>query len=176
MHLLTCPACQDSIPVTTSQAGERMTCPACQSPVDVPTLGQLRKLPVTEESAAQSPELRETAGGGSIAFGVFGLIATAALLVAGFCGIRWALIDIPINTESHIAEFEQAYQEIEAAQLIREYEQMEEFGVDVAMPYKYKTLANTKSDWGWSSAIAGAVAAIAIILATIFGIAGRKRN
>ena len=74
---------------------------------------------------------------------VLGLIATACLLVAGFCGIRWSLIDVSGTTEQHIANYREQYKGLTAAELIREYEQMEKYGLDLAAP-----LTNTRSRKG----------------------------
>ncbi|TWU58684.1 hypothetical protein Poly51_14630 [Rubripirellula tenax] len=177
MHLLTCPECQVSVPVATSQAGGRTQCSGCQAILEIPTLGQLRQLPVAEGSVNDDDAyVNPASSGGSIAFGIVGLLATAALVVAAYTGIRWSLIDVPVTTDLHIAEYQNAYTKLPAAQLIREYEQMEEFGIDVALPYTYVTMANTKSDWGWTSATAGGVALLAVLAMLAIGVSGRKRK
>ncbi len=83
---------------------------------------------------------------------------------------------MPIDTESHIAEYRNAYDGLQAAELIREYEQMEEFGVEIVLPYPYKKLADTKASWGWTSVIAAGVSVTLILFAIIVAMAGRKRN
>ena len=84
----------------------------------------------------------------SAGFLVLGLIATASLLVAGFCGIRWVLIDVPNTTEEHIATYREEYRELSAAELIREYEQMDRYGIELVTPYKYKAIADQERTAG----------------------------
>ncbi|QDT07658.1 hypothetical protein K227x_60860 [Rubripirellula lacrimiformis] len=176
MHLLTCPSCELSIPVANSQAGERITCSGCQRPIDVPTLGKLRQLPEADQPGADAgPPAGET-GNGSVGFAILGLIATGALLMAGFCGIRWALIEVPLTTEVHIEEFGKAYQGLDPAQLIREYEQMEEYGIDLGPRYKYKQIEDDKTRWGRSGLAAASVGLLAVLGAVAIGVSGRKRK
>lgn len=172
MHLLPCPSCESSIEVAPSQAGNQITCPSCGASVPIPKLGQLRQLPRAE----QSDQVRDTGaareaggGGGSIAFGLLGLIATASLLIAGFCAVRWVLMEVPTDTESHIAELQAAYKDLKPAELIREYEQMEEFGLDMPMPYKYHTAQMERAVWGRNSLIAGGVFLISLAAAVMLG-------
>ena len=85
----------------------------------------------------------------------YSLLATASLLVAGFCTIRWALVDASMNTAGHIAEYERAYETASPAALIREFEEMEERGIELPVPYNYKRMELTKQAGGgtpWSLA------------------------
>lgn len=178
MYLLPCSHCDASVPITTSQAGGAADCPACHAQVEVPTLGKVRQLPMSESGIAseQKRQAAASSGGGSIGFLVLGMIATAALVIAGFCGIRWFLIDVPLTTQTHIAEYEKAYQGIEPAKLVREYEQMEKYPLDLVPMYTYKKTEQTKADWGRSAAIAGGVGLLAAIGAFLAGTANRKRD
>ena len=166
MYLLPCPACQFAIPVSPSQAGDQTTCPACQQIVQIPKLGELRQLPLSEaddDAKIASNARPETSSGKRALFVLLGLIATASLLIAGFAAIRWALIDVPMSTEQHIAIYRQEYKKLKPAELIREYEQMEKYGLEMPMPYKYKTIELEKQDWGRNAAVAGTVGALSII-------------
>lgn len=107
-------------------------------------------------------------------FLVLGLIATAALVIAVFCGIRWGLIEVPMTTQGHLAELSKAYQEIPPAQLIREFEQMEEFGIDAGAPYGYKKIENQKTEWGRNAMIAGAISLLSA--AGAIGLASMARK
>lgn len=177
MHLLPCPSCQASIPVSPSQAGDRTTCPNCQSSVAIPTLGKLRQLPLAEQ-APPAGELRsiETGSRSGAGFIVLGLIATACLLVAGFCGIRWSLIDVSATTEKHISSYREQYKALTAAELIREYEQMEKYGLDLASPYKYKQEERTKRKWGLNASIAAGLGGLAILGAAVLAASGRQER
>jgi hypothetical protein len=166
MHLLTCPSCHTSIPVSPSQAGDQANCPACQTAVEVPRLGDLKKLPMAPDAPSLKPA---KAASGGFLFLTLGLIGTACLLVASYCGIRWALIDVPMTTEEHIAKFEAGYAEMSAAELIREYENMEEYGIELARPFFYKRDELKKSGWGNKAASAGAVGLLLIAGAFLFG-------
>ncbi len=176
MHLLTCPECETAFPVANSQAGQHTACPHCNASIDVPTLGQLRRLPEAEETRPALDQTREPSGGGSAGFLVFGLIATAALVVGSFCGIRWAMIDVPMTTEAHIAGLDQAYNDLSAAQLIREYEQMEELSIDLRTPYVYKQIEIKKSEWGRTALISAIVGVLAIGGAVIVAATSASRR
>lgn len=180
MHLLPCPSCQTPIPVSPSQAGNQTSCPTCQSRVDIPTLGELRKLSLAEESCqpdgTEGVDKTDRSIARSAGFLVLGLIATASLLVAGFCGIRWVLIDVPSTTDEHITEIREQYSELTAAELIREYEQMDRYSIDLVAPYNYKKLQITKDGWGRNASIAGAVGGLAILGAVALVVTGRRNR
>lgn len=174
MHQLPCPHCQAPIPVSPAQAGDQLTCPSCAGAVQVPKLGELRQLPL--ESAVPEPSPPPEAGslGGRAAWVSLGIVATVSLLIAGFCGIRWALIDVPLNTEQHIAELRQQYETLPAAQLIREWEQMERYGIDLASPYSYQKVAAEKRAWGVNAAVAGVIGLLCMLIAAAIARAGRR--
>lgn len=166
MHLLPCPSCQASISVSPSQAGDQVNCPECQSAVPVPKLGELRKLPQDDTLSVDTPSQSEGRG---FLFLILGLIGCVSLVIAGFCGIRWALIDVPATTEIHLVEVKERYESLSAAELVREYEDMDKYGLELATPFKYKVKELNKSAWGGKAAGAGTVALIAFVLAFLFG-------
>ena len=45
-RLFTCPECGNTFSVAESSAGETLPCPGCQKAITLPTLGELRQLPV----------------------------------------------------------------------------------------------------------------------------------
>ena len=112
----------------------------------------------------------------SAGFLALGLIATACLLVAGFCGIRWVLIDVPNTTEEHIADIREQYRGLSAAELVREYEQMDRYGLELVMPYKYKELQIKKDSWGRNASIAATGGALAILGAFALAATGRRKR
>ena len=180
MHLLPCPSCQAAIPVSPSQAGDQTSCPSCQSRVDIPKLGELRQLPLSEEQStpegSQGTDGAESSMARSAGFLVLGLIATASLLVAGFCGIRWVLIDVPNTTDEHIALMREEYRKLTAAELVREYEQMDRYGIELVMPYKYKEVQIKKDSWGRNASMAAAVGGLAILGAFGLAATGRRKQ
>ncbi len=180
MHLLPCPECQTAIPVTTSQAGGQVPCPKCGHDVDVPTLGKIRQLPLApSDGAAAIADQAAPAGassGGSIGFLVLGLIATASIVIAGFCGIRWLTIDVPLTTPKHIVQYEKAYQELSPANLVREYEQMEKYALEMVPISKYTKIEQTKAAWARNTAVAGGVGLLSGIGAFLMIGRGRKRT
>ncbi|KAA5542238.1 hypothetical protein FYK55_15665 [Roseiconus nitratireducens] len=125
----------------------------------VPKLGELRQLPRVESAPQDRPPPPTAAPsvGANIAFIMLSLIAAAALLGAAYCGIRWALIEADENTETHMAEIAARYEKVDPSVLIREYEDMEEYSVDLVAPYNYKVVADEKRKWGWNAVIAGCV-------------------
>lgn len=179
MHLLPCPSCQASISVSPSQAGDETTCPKCQSSVVIPKLGQIRQLPLAEDGPSGGQTVAkgemETSSGRRAGFVVLSLIGTASLLAAGFCGIRWSLIDVPSSTEQHIARYREEYAKLSAAELVREYEDMEKYGVELGRPYRYKTMEMTKKKWGQNASIAAGIGGLAILGAVVLvGSGGRN--
>ncbi len=180
MHLLPCPQCQTPIPVAPSQAGDHATCPGCQAEVAIPTLGQLKRLPSAEPDADPKPAGKLSGSEGPTAkrvgFVVLGVIATAMLLIAGFSAIRWSLIETPKTTDEHISELREAYKSLTPAELIREYEQMEKYALDMTPPYRYQTVALEKQRWGRNAAIAGTIGGFAVIIAAGLAISGRRNR
>ncbi len=180
MHLLPCPHCQNSFPVSPSQAGETVSCPACQAKVPIPKLGELRNLPLADESAAENRKAGGASSEGSlgrkITFGIAGLAATASLLVASYCGIRWALTEVPATTEDHIAEVRKELSERTAAELVREYEDMEQRSIDLGGPFPYKRDAMEKASWGRNASIAATVGSLALLVAIGCALSGRRKQ
>jgi hypothetical protein len=148
--------------------------------VAIPKLGELRKLPEAENEAADDPrvrgEERERSRFSRAGFGIAGLVAAASLLIAGFCGIRWSLADLPASTEEHISRVRQALSEQTAAELIREYEDMEARGLDLGLPFRYKELEMRKAKWGKDASIAASVGVVALLVAIGFASSGRRKT
>jgi len=178
MYRLPCPHCQSTASVAASRAGDRMPCPSCGEEFVVPKLGDLRQLhgDTPGTANAEPAGIESAAGSGrSLAFVAFGVLGIASLLVAAYCGVRWALIDVPYTTDSHLAEVATLYLESPPAQLIREYEQMEELGIDMAMPLRYQVTADTRREWGLNASVAGLVGLAAVGTLVVLG-ASRKRG
>lgn len=179
MHLLPCPQCQTEIQVAPSKAGGETVCPNCQTSVAIPKLGELKHLPLADVTPAAEPRRgppAQSASGMQAGFVTLGLIATVSLLIAGFCSIRWYLIDASMSTEKHISEFQKAYVDLKPAELIREYEQMEEYGIDMPVPFKYKKIEDEKNGWGRKASIAGTVCGVSFLGAAILSATGRRKR
>jgi hypothetical protein len=72
---------------------------------------------------------------------------------------------------------ESQYSQAPASQLVREWQELESFGEDVAFPYPYETVAAEKADWlrkGWMG-IAGALVA-ALLAGAIASFSGRSTS
>lgn len=163
MHSLPCVRCQNKISVSPSKAGQEVECPECHATVQVPKLGQLRELPRTESEIPKAASGKGLSTAGSIGFVVCGLLATACLLVAGLCGIRWYLIQPKSTTDDHIAMFQDAYEDAKAAQLIREYEDMEKIDIEIGGPYRYHVEQKQKDEWGFNALVAAGVGLLAVL-------------
>jgi DNA-directed RNA polymerase subunit RPC12/RpoP len=182
MYLLPCDECDQPISVTASKAGQQISCPQCGAEVVVPKLGELKRLQVpqggqsraadgsTNPSNVGPPD--NVASGSSIVFVTLAFLATACLIIAFYCGIRWFLIKVPTTTEQHIATTTAAMKEASAAQLIVEYESLEKFGIDVASPFPYQVTANTKAKWGLNALVAASLGGVAVLGA---GLSAKKR-
>lgn len=178
MHLLPCPSCDASIPVSPAQAGNQSNCPNCQSSVQIPKLGDLRLLPQTDQATNQSQnsELGDRSAARSFGFGLFAFAAAGCLLIGLYCGIRWFLTDVTMTTDKHIEQLRTEYRSLPPAKLIREYEAMEKFGLDLPEPYPYKITENAKQAWGRNTLIAAAAGLGSMLLALILGASGRRKS
>jgi len=181
MHLLPCPHCDAKLSVAPSQAGDNMPCPECGQSVAIPSLGQIRQLPQAEQEASStqssgSATQSDVSAIRRAGFLLFGLIAIGSLMIAAYSGIRWYLIDVPATTEEHIAMIREEYAEAPAAQLIREFEDMERYGLELATPYRYKVIENERNDWGQNASIAGAIGGVAVLGAVLMAGIGRRRS
>lgn len=176
MYLLPCPECQQAFEVSPSQAGDNIACPSCRASVPIPKLGELRQLPTSAPAADDdhsTPASADTSGR-QVASVILGMVALAGFLIGGYAAIRWYLVKTPITTEIHIANTEEAYLEAPVAQLIREYEAMEEKGLDLPAMYNYKSKAIEKSGWALTAAISAGLAAVAAAIATMLASTGRS--
>lgn len=148
MPAIRCPHCDTSIDVPISRAGGEVSCPSCSQGVTVPKLGELRRLEASTPTA--SPAGVETAASPlarRASFVALVALAAACLGLGGFCLVRYWAIAIPGTTESHIEMVESQYSQAPASQLVREWQELESFGEDVAFPYPYETVAAEKADW-----------------------------
>jgi hypothetical protein len=176
MYLLPCPHCQEPIEVAPSHAGDDATCTACSATVPIPKLGELRQLPRADEASSGdvAPGSVADSSGQQIGAAILGMIALVGILIGGYTAIRWFLIETPTTTQEHIDELTVAYNEANAAVLIREFENMEEMGLDLTAKYKYKTIALEKARWGWTALISGGLALIAAVTAMMLASTGRS--
>ena len=176
MYELTCPECQTANSVTPAKAGGELACAACSHSIAVPKLGELKRLPLVDGSAEKS-QLQTgpsgLSGGRSMAFAALGAVSLLCFLGTAFCGVNWATINVPTTTESHLADLKATYRMASAARLIREYEDITKYGVDIPQPYPYRSIELRKQAWGNKSvafAGAGLLAAASSILV------GRRRR
>ena len=165
MPTLSCPHCAHPVEVATSRAGSDIQCPACEQTIAVPKLGELRQLenePAVAPAAAAAGRI-----GGRVAFAVLLAIAAIAASIAAFCLIRFAAITVPETTAGHIASIEQLYSQLSAAELVREWQEMEKFTPEATGPYRYQHIAAEKSGWLRQGLLALAVAATAVVIALV---------
>ena len=175
MPLLPCPFCSAMVDVPASRAGSEVDCPSCHNSVPVPKLGELRKL----ESEPISPAAKQALAGSATEHrAVFALlmgIAAIAIVGASYCMVRFAAIEVPATTEDHIAEIEEVYAQLPAAQLVREWQEMEKFSPQLANPYVYQQIANERSEWLRNALIGFAIAAVAGVIAFLSLSLGRAK-
>ncbi len=172
MYQLTCPHCESINEVSAAKAGGEINCEKCHAILSVPKLGELRKRP----SAVETSEARTAAnaavglsGGRSLAFISLSIVCLLALLGAAFCGVNWANTDAPMSTERHLELLRDEYAKVGSAQMIREYEDITEFGVDIPAPLPYRTQELEREAWKQKSIGFGILAASAFALAVIVG-------
>jgi len=169
MPMIPCPSCDQSISVTVSQAGAQVDCPNCQKSIRIPNLGDLRRLAAAEtgeihgnSAALPARKSQESTTARRLIFAGLMGIAGVAAIVGLFCLVRFLSIQVPATTEIHIAEIDSMYHQVSAAQLIREWQQMEKFGLDATAPYPYKKLAIEKSLWQRNGLISLAVLMVCV--------------
>lgn len=174
MPLISCPSCDQEISVVVSQAGSGVACPGCQKWIPIPNLGDLKRLAAAEQmrSGSDTEPLRSAPSldantGRRIVFAGLMAIAGIAAIVGLFCFVRYLAIQVPATTETHIAEVERMYHQVSAAQLVREWQQMEKFGLEAVAPYQYKQLAVEKANWRRNSLICLAVFLLCSVIGTI---------
>ncbi len=165
MPTLSCPHCSRPVEVATSRAGSDIQCPACDQTIAVPKLGELRQLE-NEQTAAPTAAAAGRIGS-RVAFAVLLAIAAIAASIAAFCLIRYAAITVPETTEGHIASIEELYSQLSAAELVREWQEMEKFTPDVTGPYRYQHIAAEKAGWLRQGLIGLAVAATAASIGVV---------
>lgn len=161
MPLLPCPSCSATVDVAVSRAGSEIECPTCHKTISVPKLGELRKLEAESSSSASRQTLAGAGSGNRAAFALLMGIAVIAIIGGSYCLIRFAAIEVPATTEEHIAEVEEVYSQMPAAQLVREWQEMEEFSPEVAMPYVYQVIADEKSLWLRNALVGFGIAVVA---------------
>lgn len=164
-YRLNCPHCNGSIAVSAAKAGSQTACEHCGRTVTVPKLGQLRQLPPMDQAASGSSPEKNSPERGSDADSplpiiALGLLATAAMLVGGYAAIRYVLSPVDLTTDQHLAQYDEAYRTEPVAVLIREYENIEQYGLELPLPAAYIKQAEIKRQWG-TTAIAAAVVGIA---------------
>ncbi len=179
MYLLPCPACENSLPVAPSKAGESLVCPACNGSLQVPKLGELKLLPPANEPAQEgsgSNAYVDDAPVARVGFLLAGFTATVCLLIASFCGLRWFLLPVPNSTARHIETTRADMESFTPAELIRAYEEMEKTPIDLVLPYVYKEKENFRNRWGRNALYSGSAGLMAVAVAVVFATSGRKRR
>jgi len=180
MPSISCPVCGRAIPVVVSQAGSEVTCSACQRSVAIPKLGELRRLEAEQSGNSENAVAKRRQSNGEanatrrLCFAGATAIAFLAALIGLFCLVRWALIQVPANTEIHVAEVNTMFHQVGAAQLVREWQQMEKYGLELTGLYGYKKMEIEKSTWANYGLISLAVFLLASGLATVLGIGDAK--
>lgn len=184
MPVLSCPACAAAIDVAISSAGSEVVCPQCQSTVAVPKLGELRKLaerssPAASDQAAsttQTLDRDDAAAPWRVGFTALAAVTAVAIVLAGYCLMRWAAIEVPATTEAHIASVEQGYLHSPPAELIHDWQELEVYRPEFAGPYQYQAIANTRADWLHKGITAAVIAALAAAAALFCGARARPSS
>lgn len=174
MHLFRCPHCQRDFPVSPTQAGEAIRCEGCSAELVLPRLGELRRLPPADGGERHSPNDPGPPVGARVAFGIFGGVAAIALIVAAFAAVQALAVDVPRTTDSHIEEIRETYSGLTAAELIREYEDIQRYGIDLAIPLNYRVAELSRRKWLITGGIALGIAAVASLVAAGTAAAGRR--
>jgi len=182
MPLISCPLCSAAVDVPASRAGSEIDCPSCKQTIPIPKLGELRKLQIEDTASANRPTVqsdtlaRSSGAGQRVAFGMLMAVAALATVGASYCMVRYFAIHVPATTEDHLAEVDELYPQMSAAQLVDEWKEMEDFSEQLARPYMYQVIAEEKSNWLVNALIGFAVAAITATIAMISLAVGREKT
>lgn len=178
MYQLNCPHCEATHEVSAAKAGDEITCSACGESIPVPKLGELREFPTARPSHQEqaSADAIGLSGGRSMVFAGLGLVCLLSVLGAAFCGVNWATIDVPMTTERHLAMLEEHYEEASSSQMIREFEDITQWGVDIPAPLEYRTIELRREAWAHKTMAFGAVAVLAFIAAIFAGRRGGRAS
>lgn len=178
MYQLTCPHCESDVPVSAAKAGDQVPCPQCDRSVNVPKLGELRQLPEAVAVGAGSAGGTSGApvagqaglsGGRSMAFALLAFVSLVCMLGAVFCGINWATLDAPTTSQSHVAQAKEMYAQASSARLIREFEDITQYGVDIPTPYAYRVEELKKQAWLRNTLLFASGGLVAFSLAMVIG-------
>lgn len=172
MYKLTCPHCETMNEVSTAKAGGQITCAACDGGIDVPKLGELRKLPAAGQTSQAKADANASAGLSgtrSLAFMTLSLVCLLSFLGTLFCGVNWATTEVPMTTEKHLDLLRDQYAQASSAQLIREYEDITRFGVDIPNPLVYRTVELERDAWKHKTIAFALLSVTALVLAIIVG-------
>lgn len=184
MPVLTCPHCAAAIEVATSRAGSQVTCAQCQGSVAVPNLGELRQLQAdrlaassaSTAAAANALQHDEAAVPWRAAFTALAVVTAVSLLLAGYCGMRWAASEVPVTMQQHLSEIAEAYQHAPPAELIHDWERLETYRPEFAGPYQYQAAADARAAWLHKALFGGGVAVLAGATALFAGSRARARD
>ncbi|MEM6363507.1 MAG: hypothetical protein AAF745_03700, partial [Planctomycetota bacterium] len=124
--------------------------------------------------ASASPEsAAQVTRDGSPFFILLAVIAAGLLAAAAYSAIRYALITVPIDTEGHIAQYEEIYPTLSSAELIREWEAITKTDLDLPAPYRYHTMNSDKKAWGRNAAGLGLAGLVSLMIAVVTNRRGR---
>ncbi len=168
MPALPCPHCTTAIEVAISRAGSEVVCPQCQGNVTVPKLGELRQL---QSSADADVNLQrdEAATPWRVAFTVLAVATAFALLLSGYCLVRWAAIEVPLTMDEHLAHIQEFYLQAPPAELIADWQAMETYRPELAGPHHYQAIADTRADWRNKGILGAVIACVTAAMALFCG-------
>lgn len=174
MYLLRCSQGHE-IAVTPKSAGGTVECPLCGEQQAVPKLGELRKLPRTEE-IAEGDEKSPSGLGFRISFALLMLVALAGAVVATFAAFRWQSLPLPNTTDKHVAQDREGIAQLNPIQLIEAWNEHEQHDLSRRRPRQYHVMAEIKAHWKKVCLIALGVAVVSLLGATGVAIVGRRRR
>ncbi|OUT58181.1 MAG: hypothetical protein CBB71_14205 [Rhodopirellula sp. TMED11] len=174
MHLLTCPDCQSQVPVAPARAGEQIPCPSCEAVIQVPKLGELRNLPRQEAPVATTPKADQPRS--NVAFASFFLLCVLASMVTLFCGTMYLMSQAPVTTESFLADRKVDHQQASPADMVMEFNAMEERSLDVRIPYSFQTEVDVKQGWRNRSLFSAAATSLLALCTLGIGVTGNRKS
>jgi hypothetical protein len=168
-HLLPCP-CGQSIPIDTSQAGERITCAKCGQSQDAPTYRGIKALPLDSADVAAAKRAQEAKSQWSPAQGYLFAVGLLMMLI-GLCGAAYCVyvvraIDVPEPpAEKILAADEAHFDKLTIDQLYEGFLNAKANGLGVPQPPLHVLAKRAEATYTRTGIACGILAAVGFLTA-----------
>ena len=162
-YLLPCSACNKTITISPTQAGEEIVCTHCAKPNSIPSLREIKSLPVADGADAKPAAAWAMEQGVTFAVGVsLAFIATVVIAVSAY---YWQKLETTDTSGAEIAQLGKFIDDFEPVQAYNWWRMLKDRGMgDPEKPEFVKARENA-SRLETQMMIAGGVALLGLIIA-----------